>query len=48
MVLETDYEVEALYDKEDVCKQCINWKEFKEKCWYFWEQKKECSQRVNL
>lgn len=29
-----------------VCKSCANYKIFKEKCWYYWEGKKECSQKV--
>lgn len=28
----------------EVCKECASWKVFKEKCWFFWDGKKECSQ----
>lgn len=26
-----------------ICKECWNYKQFKEKCWFYWEGKKECS-----
>ena len=25
------------------CKGCIRWEQFKEDCWVYWEQKKECT-----
>ena len=27
-----------------VCDGCAQWGVFKEKCWFYWELKKECSQ----
>ncbi|MCX8147399.1 MAG: hypothetical protein N3D84_02940 [Candidatus Woesearchaeota archaeon] len=30
--------------ENDLCKDCANWKNFREKCWFYWEEKKECSQ----
>lgn len=29
--------------KAPICDGCYNWKLFKEKCWFFWEGKTECS-----
>jgi hypothetical protein len=48
MVREDDYDLEALEDKEDICTTCLNWKDFKEKCWYHWDKKKECSQKMKV
>jgi len=28
----------------EVCKNCHSYKVFGNKCWYFWEGKKSCSQ----
>ncbi len=28
----------------DVCKNCHAFKVFGEKCWFYWERKKSCSQ----
>ena len=28
----------------EVCKNCHAFKSFGEKCWFFWERKKACSQ----
>ena len=28
----------------DVCKECAAFKVFGEKCWFYWERKKACSQ----
>ncbi len=28
----------------DVCKDCHSFQIFKEKCWFFWENKRACSQ----
>lgn len=25
------------------CRECIRWKHFGNKCFYFWEHKKDCS-----
>lgn len=27
----------------ELCKGCINWENFSEKCWFFWHEKKECA-----
>jgi hypothetical protein len=48
MAIDHGYDIHLLEPSRDICKDCINWKDFKEKCWYFWEKKKECSQRVKL
>ena len=48
MVREQDYDTHLLEPSKDICKDCLNWKDFKEKCWYFWHQKKECSQRIKI
>jgi hypothetical protein len=48
MVEEHDYDLHLLEDKEHICKDCLNFKDFKEKCWYHWEQKSECSQKIKL
>ena len=37
---------ELLKDKGDLCKECLNFKDFGEKCWYFWNEKKDCSQKL--
>ncbi len=29
-----------------VCQNCYKYKIFKDKCWYYWELKKECSKFV--
>ncbi len=29
-----------------VCKECHAYKQFKEKCWFYWQEKKECSKFV--
>jgi len=28
----------------DICKECQSFKVFGEKCWFYWERKKTCSQ----
>ncbi|MBW2967164.1 hypothetical protein KY362_01620 [Candidatus Woesearchaeota archaeon] len=43
-----DYDLQLLHDKPELCKSCLNWKDFKEKCWYFWEHKRECSQKIKI
>jgi len=30
--------------KASVCQGCMSWKVFGHKCYFYWEQKKECSQ----
>ncbi|MBU0536173.1 MAG: hypothetical protein KKE20_04360 [Nanoarchaeota archaeon] len=30
--------------KSDVCKECASWNIFMDRCWFYWEGKKECSQ----
>ncbi|HLC47098.1 MAG TPA: hypothetical protein VJI75_05190 [Candidatus Nanoarchaeia archaeon] len=32
---------------DHVCTECVNWKDFKRQCWFYWESKKECSQFRN-
>lgn len=27
-----------------LCRECASWKRHREKCWFYWEGKKECSQ----
>jgi len=27
-----------------LCENCANYKQHKEKCWFYWENKKQCSQ----
>jgi hypothetical protein len=48
MVREQDYDAHLLEPSKDICKECMNWKDFKEKCWYFWNSKKECSQKIKV
>ncbi|MFC1742112.1 hypothetical protein ACFL3V_06260 [Nanoarchaeota archaeon] len=48
MVRTEDYDLNPLNEGEDLCKECLNFKDFKEKCWYFWEKKKECSQKLDI
>lgn len=31
-----------------VCENCAMWKMHGEKCWYHWEQKQVCSQKLEL
>lgn len=28
----------------ELCKGCVNWRVFGNRCWFYWEGKKECSQ----
>jgi hypothetical protein len=28
------------------CRECFHFKRFKEKCWFYWENKKECTQKI--
>ncbi|MBD3312855.1 hypothetical protein GF345_00265 [Candidatus Woesearchaeota archaeon] len=30
--------------KSEVCKECASWKIFGSKCWFYWDNKAECSQ----
>lgn len=30
----------------ELCHDCAIWEKTKEKCWYFWKFKKECTQHV--
>lgn len=30
----------------DICKNCLFWHQFKEKCWVYWHGKKFCTVRV--
>jgi len=38
---------EEASDKNEICKDCVNWKEFSAGCWFHWDDKKECSQFRN-
>lgn len=31
----------------EVCKDCLNWQRYGKDCWYFWQGKKTCTQRVD-
>jgi len=48
MAREEDYDMHVFEDFKDNCKDCLNFKDFKEKCWYYWEKKKECSQKLKI
>jgi hypothetical protein len=30
----------------DICKDCVFWKQFKDKCWVHWKEKKFCTMKV--
>jgi len=30
----------------EVCKDCLKWKQFGEQCWVHWKLKKYCTQKV--
>ncbi|MBW2992001.1 hypothetical protein KY345_02165 [Candidatus Woesearchaeota archaeon] len=30
----------------ELCKDCFHFKKFKEKCWFYWKDKKECTQKI--
>ena len=32
----------------DICKECAIWKSQGEKCWYHWELKQNCSQKIEM
>ncbi|MEW6062751.1 MAG: hypothetical protein AB1571_00045 [Nanoarchaeota archaeon] len=32
--------------KPEICENCLRWKEFKGKCRYYWQNKKECGSKV--
>jgi hypothetical protein len=44
--LRKHYGLEHLEDKKIACDSCRNFKNFGKACWYFWELKKECSQKT--
>ena len=31
-------------EKNNLCKDCWKWQEFKEKCFFYWKNKSSCSQ----
>lgn len=31
----------------NICKNCIYWKKFKDKCFYYWEGKKRCTKYLS-
>jgi len=33
-------------DMPPCCAGCIRWERFGKKCWYFWENKKECTMLI--
>jgi len=33
--------------KPMVCKNCALYEKFKEKCWFYWERKRKCTQFVD-
>lgn len=32
----------------DVCSNCVVWKSQGSKCWYHWEEKQVCTQKIEL
>jgi hypothetical protein len=30
----------------EICEDCINWKQYGKKCFFFWEKKKECPSKI--
>ena len=38
---------DAEKDVNDVCKDCLFWKQFKEGCWVYWHKKKFCTVKVS-
>jgi hypothetical protein len=38
---------ESVKEINDVCKDCLFWGKFKDKCWVFWEGKKFCTMKVS-
>jgi len=28
------------------CRDCFHFKKFREKCWFYWENKKHCTQKI--
>ena len=45
--LKMEYDLTALNDNPHVCEECGVYKKFGAKCWYFWDRKKTCSQKLN-
>ena len=47
---EKDYKLDPeLYSEEpnEICKDCIFWKNFKHECHFYWYRKKYCSMKVS-
>lgn len=32
----------------EICKTCVLWHMHKEKCWYHWDFKKVCTQKIEM
>ena len=43
--LKDKYDLHLFEDVMPACEKCSLFKEFGNKCWFFWEHKKDCSQR---
>jgi len=41
-----DLDLYFLKTPENICKDCAMFAQHKEKGWYFWEGKKDCSQKL--
>ena len=39
------YDLHIFESKKSPCDECPSFKRFGRKCWFFWENKKDCSQR---
>jgi hypothetical protein len=38
---------EKVPEPKGVCQGCAVWKKFGERCWVFWEHKKDCTMKVD-
>ncbi|MBI4738533.1 hypothetical protein HY772_03065 [Candidatus Woesearchaeota archaeon] len=41
-----EYDFHVLEEKKAACDGCHSFKAFGKNCWYYWEFKKECSQKI--
>lgn len=32
--------------EDNICKDCINWKQFGKSCFFYWEKKKQCPSKI--
>jgi|SaaInlStandDraft_3_1057020.scaffolds.fasta_scaffold36848_2 hypothetical protein len=39
------YDFHQLKHKKAACEECAMFEKFGQSCWFFWEHKKECSQK---